>query len=210
MQNSKSFRHVNLVLGCVLLMLVGCAGKQPTPSGFIDDYSNLQEVNSLKGIYVHQSENRSLKGYTKFMIEPVEIVFHADAKGEDLPEEELQKLVTYYEEAIRERFNDRYQVVESPGPNTAILRTAITDIKPNKVYLNLHWSTTLLGSGIGGADFEGEFVDSQSGENILSVLDSKKGSSAKYHKGLSKWGHTKSVIKAWTKVLAKQVEEANE
>ena len=193
-----------------LIFVMGCAGKEPTPSGFINDYSNLEEINSLKSIYVNQSEGKSLTGYTKFIIDPVEIHFHPDSKAEDLPEEEVRKIVDYYQEAIEKRFSEKYSVVTSPGPDTLTLRTAITDIKANKVYLNLHWSTTLLGGGIGGADFEGEFVDSVTGESILSVLDSKKGSSAKYIKGLSKWGHTKSVIKAWTKVLVKLVEDANE
>lgn len=195
------------LLFLILVCFVGCAGK-PTPSGFLDDYSNIEEVDFFKGVYVSKNSEKSLANYSKFKIEPVEIHFHVDSHGDDIPEDELKQIVEYYETQLKEIFSDKYQVVEEAGEDTVILRTAITDVKANKIYLNLHWSTTLLGPGLGGADFEAEFVDSVTGESILSVLDAKKGNRAKYIKGLSKWGHTRSVMQAWAKTLVKLVDES--
>ncbi|MGE0268178.1 MAG: DUF3313 domain-containing protein [Candidatus Omnitrophota bacterium] len=195
-----------LFLLSVLVLLAGCASK-PTPSGFLDDYSNIEEVDFFKGIYVSKNPDKKITDYSKFKIDPVEIHFHVDAHGDDIKEEELRQLVEYYESHLKEIFSEKYQVVDQAGKDTLVLRTAITDVKPNKIYLNLHWSTTLLGPGLGGADFEAEFVDSVTGESILSVLDAKKGNRAKYIKGLSKWGHTRSVIKAWARTLVKLVDE---
>lgn len=199
---------INAAFFFVLILsgLIGCAGK-PTPSGFLDDYSNIEEVNFFKGIYVSKNSEKNLADYTKFKLEPVEIHFHVDAHGEDIPEDELKQIVNYYQSHLKEIFSEKYEVVDKAGPDTVSLRTAITDVKANKVYLNLHWSTTLLGPGIGGADFEAEFVDSVTGESILSVMDAKKGNRAKYLKGLSKWGHTRSVIKSWAKTLVKLVDD---
>lgn len=192
----------------ILVCFVGCASKQPTPSGFLDDYSNIEEVDFFKGVYVSKNLEKSLADYSKFRIEPVEIHFHVDSHGDDIPEDELKQIVEYYETQLKEIFSEKYQVVEESGEDTVTLRTAITDVKANKIYLNLHWSTTLLGPGLGGADFEAEFVDSVTGESILSVMDAKKGNRAKYIKGLSKWGHTRSVMKAWAKTLVKLVDDS--
>lgn len=199
--------NVESFLLLILFFLTGCASK-PTPSGFLDDYSNIEEVDFFKGIYVSKNSEKKLADYSKFKIDPVEIHFHVDAHGDDIKEEELRLLVEYYEAHLKEIFSEKYQVVDEAGEDTVILRTAITDVKPNKIYLNLHWSTTLLGPGLGGADFEADFVDGVTGESILSVLDAKKGNRAKYIKGLSKWGHTRSVIKAWARTLVKLVEDS--
>ena len=88
-----------------------------------------------------------------------------------------------------------------------LFRTAITDILPNKVYLNLHWSTTLIGGGIGGASLEAELVDSLTGERMLAFVDARKGKKLNYTKGLTKWGHTKEVLGMWAKHMVKNLDE---
>ena len=66
------------------------------------------------------------------------------------------------------RLSENFEIVDKPGRGVLLFRSAITDILPNKVYLNIHWSTTLIGGGIGGASLEAELVDSVTKERILS------------------------------------------
>jgi len=91
-----------------------------------------------------------------------------------------------------------------------LLRTAVTDILPNKVYLNLHWSTTLIGGGIGGASLEAELVDSLNGERMLAFVDARKGRKLNYTKGLTKWGHTKEVLGMWADHIVKNLDDLKE
>jgi len=188
-------------------MSAGCAStKKPTPSGFLNDYSEVATTEESRGELLYVNPDKSIKDYKKIIIEPVAIHFHEDAKGEDIDPAELNQLVQYAEETLNKAFAEKFEIVKEPGDGVAILRTAITDVKPNRVYLNLHWSTTLLGAGVGGADLEAEFRDSKSDERLMAVLNSQKGNRAKYLKGLSKWGHTKEVLDGWAKMLAKKAE----
>ncbi len=205
-------RKISFQISFIFLafFLTGCATtKKPVPSGFLDDYSNVEEMDSEGGVYISQNSEKKIGDYSKFKIEPVEIRFHPGAH-EGVDDAELKQLVEFYDSHLKQIFGEKYQIVDTTGEDTAILRTAITDVKPNKIYLNLHWSTTLLGAGIGGADFEADFVDSVTGESIISVMDAKKGKRTKYFKGLTKWGHTKSVIEAWAKTLVELADKSKE
>ena len=191
--------------------LFGCASQKVTmtETGFLNNYAQLQEDEELKGMKIYRNESVDIKSkYSKVWIMPVE--FRLDPSIEDekyFDEEDREKLREHFQDSLKSKIEEDYETADGAGEDVLLLRTAITDILPNKVYLNLHWSTTLAGAGIGGASIEVELIDSITRERILAFVDAKKGKRLKYTKGLTKWGHTTEVLDMWADIIVDNLEQ---
>ncbi|VAW18232.1 hypothetical protein MNBD_BACTEROID05-1070, partial [hydrothermal vent metagenome] len=196
-----------ICLSVVVLLTGGCSTKKavmPRPAGFLEDYSQMTEHQDIKGLFVRRHVTKNIGDYSKFLIAPVQVYFQPDSKGIGVNPQEIVKLTSFVQDQLKEGLSEHYTVVDEPGEDVLLIRAAITEVVPNKIYLNLHWSTTMMGAGIGGASFEAEFLDAGNGEQILAVIDRRKGNRVKYLKGLSKWGHTKEVLQTWVDLLVEQ------
>ena len=70
---------------------------------------------------------------------------------------------------------DRYPVVQTPGPKTLILNVAITDVNLAPESGQKDWSPASAESGIlAGASIEAEALDSITGERLAVFVDSKR------------------------------------
>ena len=206
MPNNK---HALIALFAVAVFCIGCGAKNQglSYSGFLGDYSNFRMSNVVEDLHVDKHPTKTLADYDKFLIAPIQVYFHSDAKGVGVDPTKLKELTdAFYEKAV-EVLSDHYEVVEEPGEGVLLCRIAVTDVVSNKVALNLHWSTTATGVGIGGAALEADFVDSVTNERILAVIDSRKGKRYKDKKGLTKWGHTKGVFKEWAEMFVERLDE---
>lgn len=199
---------ITLFLFILAINASGCTHKAsgPMASGFLNNYVAFNEVKNDKGMFIYELTEGLPANYSKVLIAPVTIHFHDDAKGIKIKEEKLQKLTSYFEEALLTTLGENFTIVDIPGPEVLIVRVAMTEIIPNKVLLNLHWSTTLAGWGIGGASMEAEVVDALTNQRVLGIIDQRKGNRAKYHKGLTKWGHTKEVIEFWAGLINERLD----
>ena len=152
-------KKLNLII-CIILVFTaaGCTTMKTQPSGFLNDYGFIEntEENTLRKEIASGIEPGQ---YTKIIIDPVIVFLHPDAKASGVAPDRLMELAEFFTDEMIMAFSDNYTIVEEPGPGVLRLRTAITDVLPNKVYLNLHWSTTACGFGTGGASMEAEFVD---------------------------------------------------
>ncbi len=202
-------KFVYLSLLTLVLLTAGCSSSKinVTRTGFLNNYSNLEENEKLKGLYDYSNDYVDMDQYSKLLIAPVQLFLDEDAENKSINAEEATQLADYFYDQLAEELGGRYEIVEDPAEDVMLIRTAITGVKPNKIYLNLHWSTTLLGAGIGGASLEAELVDSLNGEQIVALIDARKGKSYKYHKGLTKWGHTKSVLDLWARMLVESLDK---
>ena len=210
-----AFRDFQRILVSVvfLFFLTGCAAKQMamTRTGFLSDYSGLKEDEASQGMHVYKNSSASVEGhYAKIIIAPVELMFDPSVKKLKMKTKDREKLTAYFHDQLKKGLSQSYEITDQPGPDVLLFRTAITGVLPNKVYLNLHWSTTLMGAGIGGASLEAELVDSLSGERILAFVDARKGKKLNYTKGLTKWGHTKEVLGIWADLLVMNVKRLKE
>ena len=134
-----------------------------------------------------------------------------------MTDEDRDKLADHFIEKLEEGLAKNYLIVDAPGEDVLLLRAAVTDILPNNVWLNIHWTTTMMGGGIGGASLEAEVVDSLTGKRIMSFVDAKKGKKLtqkltipNYAKGLTKWGHTKEVLKVWADIMVENLDRLRE
>ena len=210
---SKAQLRVFLINLIVVFVLAGCAVKklELTESGFLSGYTGMVEDEEVKGLMVYKnSEVNIAERYSKILVAPVKFELDPTVKAHELSFEDRMKLSDYYHEQLNEKLLEHYDLAEEPGADVLLLRSAITDILPNKVYLNLHWSTTLYGAGIGGASIEVELVDSVTNERMLAFVDARKGQKLKMISGLSKWGHTQAVLELWTGVIVDNLNELRE
>ncbi len=196
----------------VLMLFVfagGCssANKGMSYSGFLGDYSRIRPSNIIEDVYVDKSDTKTLGDYDKFIITPIVMFFHNDAKGIGVEPGKLKELTDIFYDKAVEALSEHYEIVDEPGEGVMLIRIAVTDVVANKVALNLHWSTTASGVGIGGAAIEAEFLDSVTQERVLAFIDSRKGKRYKYNKGLTKWGHTKDVFEQWATMFVERLDE---
>jgi len=195
------------------VFLAGCASVDPTPSaGFLNSYSRLESVDEKGLLRIYKSDEIDLTSYTKIIIEPVVVYLHSEAKANALDPKTLSELTDAFEEELKTELGAHLEVVDKQGLGVAVIKVALTDVKPNIALLNIHWTTSMSKHGMGGASMEAEISDSRTGELLFAIKDTRRGQSITFDKeiakhyigGLSKWGHTKGVFEQWAKYFAEQ------
>ena len=98
-------------------------------------------------------------------------------------------------------------MVNQAGPGTLLFRGVLTDVEPGVPLLNIHPGTVISGIGLGGASMEWELQDSLTGEVIVAVVDTRKGSRG--FDGFTKYGNAEDVIDKWCKIMALRMDQAH-
>ena len=171
------------------LLLGGCASKVTEPeqySGFLADYSRLQPATSPTGqpVLRWMAPGLNLDSYKHVVVQS--IGFHpAPSPSEQIGAPALAQLQAYTSEQIKAAFGRRFQVHEAgaqPGPQTLILRAAITGVdtkaeglKPYEVIpiaLVVAATTTATGARDRTTELfvEAELIDASTGQPVLQVV----------------------------------------
>ncbi len=191
----------------VSAMAAGCATVQdPGQAGFLSDYSNLEEINENHLVY----NSGNAGNYSKFIIEPVVMLYRQPEEKRIFSDEELEDLQEHFKTKVTEALidDDGYQVVEAPGPGTARLYIAITDVDDTIGALNITIYTKITGAGLGGAGMEGELVDSVTGEQIAAAIRWGSGSRI-LRAGFTHTGDAKILMDRWAKDLRERIDAAH-
>lgn len=171
------------------LLLGGCASKVTEPeqySGFLADYSRLQPATSPTGqpVLRWMAPGVNLDSYKHVVVQS--IGFHpTPSPSEQIGAPALAQLQTYTSEQVKAAFGRRFQVHEAgaqPGPQTLILRAAITGVdtkaeglKPYEV-IPIALVTAAVTSASGARDrttelfVEAELLDASTGQPVLQVV----------------------------------------
>lgn len=102
------------------LFVAGCASTGPTQasySGFMTDYSNLQETKDVNGETILRYVNPKLTpaNYSAVIVDP--ITFYPKAEPtEQLSQATLDEIRNYSTTCLRQAISSRTQVVDKPGP----------------------------------------------------------------------------------------------
>ena len=191
----------------VSAMAAGCATVQdPGQSGFLSDYSNLEEINENHLSY----DSGKMGNYSKFILEPVAMLYRHPVEKRIFSDEELEDLQAHFKAAVIEALteDDGFQMVEVAGPGTARLRVGITDVDDTIGALNITIYTKITGAGLGGAAMEGEIVDSVTGEQLAAA--SRWGSGSRILRaGFTHTGDAKILMDRWAKNLRETIDEAH-
>lgn len=191
------FYLITAAIGAVAF-LAGCASPPPM-TGFVSDYSRLQKTESGALRYI----SPELRGYTRFMVDPVEMRVDRQA----LDPSERAEVARYMRDAF-ERILKKggHEVMTQPGVGVARVRVAITDVQASKWYLNLHPAGKLTGTGTGGASMEGEVIDSVTGKQLAAVVKAGRGNQFELDT-FSKLDDVKDVIDKWADEAAERLKE---
>jgi hypothetical protein len=203
-----------LIFLAIVIMVIqcGCGARRAQRIGFLSDYSKLKPYSDVS--YRNIPSQAVIRRYSKFIIDPVVVHFHTGSKAIEerskgkLKEQDIIDLKNYMHDAIVKAISDKYPIAYRPGPGIARVRIALTDLKKANVLMNIHPGSKLLGSGLGGASLEAEWLDSQTGEQIAALLESQLGDRLSLD-GLSEWGDAKAIMDDWAKRFRKRLDEAH-
>ena len=95
-------------------------------SGFLDDYALLREGGPKELWLVYRSPKADWPAYDKVLLEPVTLWRSGRKSLDPVPQEDLLRLVSDFQSAVRTRLGEGFRFVEQPGPGVMRIRLAIT------------------------------------------------------------------------------------
>ena len=172
-QNALAFSSRAALGACA----TGSDVKQSEGSGFLRDYSSLQETKDTLGktIRVWVSPKLTPANYNAVLVEP--IVYYPEPRPtEQVSAESLRQIITYTNESFQRAIGQRYRVVDRAGPGVLEIRAAISAIAAQGAglrpyqYVPIAFVATMASNAATGAPqqafivFEIEGTDSVTGE----------------------------------------------
>ena len=215
----KILRQVTtFVLPLTLLALLGgCAetkqAKNVKESGFLGDYSRLQPGAKDEALLRYRNPAADVTKYNKVIIAPVKIFKPEDASPEEVAD--LEKLAGNFNAYLTEALGKDYQIVQTPGPGTMKVETAITGASKSGRTMDLVSSVMPIGmavssgkdfvtgkpTGVGEVSAEMRVTDATTGELLGEAVDRRVG--GKDPSGMfDSWNDADKAMQYWAKRLA--------
>lgn len=183
-------RRLNVcALICSLALPAYTFAEGPPESGFLDDYSRLQpaEVDWLDYAYSTDAFRERIAAAQAIVIPQPELFLAPDSKYKGMKPDDMKVITDSMRQLVVEAFADGYQIADSPGPNTIVVRMAFSNLylkkKPRtpvvgwipvafvatsakRALLNDFAENILLTELV----WEGELTDSETGEILGQIL----------------------------------------
>jgi Protein of unknown function (DUF3313) len=179
-------------LAAVLVLAGACARQHrartphpPEMSGFLDDYGQLREGGPGEPSLVYRNPAANWSSYDKVLLEPVSLWRSGARSLDPLPRQDLLRLVSTFDAAVRRRLGEGFQLVSAPGPGVMRVLLAITDARASDPVVDILTATpnrkappapdsrldpetrTFLAT----AAVEGELRDAQTGTLLAAAVD---------------------------------------
>ena len=169
-----------LAVLATLVALSACGSDPPAieTRGFLGDYSQLEKGRGDQAQLVYINPEAHFARYDKILLDPVVVWSGEQAATSDASEDELQDLADYLGAALREQLQLEFELVESPGPGTMRLRSAITAVRESD------------------ASIEVEILDAVSGERLVAVADAR-GEADEGGDGERRWANAHEAFDYW-------------
>ncbi|MBC8998577.1 DUF3313 domain-containing protein [Pseudomonas sp. N40(2020)] len=202
------------VLCTASLSLSACSSQKVEHTGFLHDYSVLKERKSPSGqdVMVWVSPALARGRYTQAYLAPSQ--FYPSVEPTDrIPMSTLSGVTDYYDAALRHELGKVLQLVSLPGPNTLIVRPAITRVSASTQGLRFYeWlPVTLVAAGVSTAvgirDQDSEiftevsFEDGSTGEVVAEVVRKGTGMPLENDKQVLTADDVKMVLEGWASDL---------
>ncbi len=206
-------------LGPVLWLLIfacmstGCASVKPTQTGYLSDYSHLESSGARLnwGLGYHRVNVREptpaeLVGVDSFYIEPVAwLCPEDDWLGKDKTRRE--RVTKALEVSLRERLGPIRPIVETPGPRTARVHAAVTDVSSARTITNVLASIVFGPISNGGASVEAEILRPEGGQ-VAAIAGASHGGGLDVIGYYVRSGHPKTSVRRLAGDLTRRVEAA--
>jgi hypothetical protein len=184
-------------------------------SGFLDDYSVLREGAPGQVALVYLNPKADWARYDKVLLEPVTLWRSGRHSLDPVPEDDLLRLVSALENALRQHLGAGYRLVDQPGPGVMRIRLAITEARASDPVLDVlrARSTPLPPPPAGPIDpelrrfieraaIEGEIRDAQTNELLAAGVDRRREGAAP----IDTWAAIHSAIDSWAARLCARLE----
>ena len=175
----------------VCLLVCGCSKpEQPKPVGFLSDYSHLRPETKTRSRYLPPG-NRLVQ-YSQFIVDPVVLYF---GKGTEAPgdrDAQAEELAQYLHGTLVKALEGHYRVTAAPGPGTARLRVALTQIKTSEPF------------SPGNMAIEAELLDAQTSEQLFAIREIQR---ATVKPRSAHWGDAKQIMDDWARRFVTALEE---
>jgi hypothetical protein len=182
-------------------------------SGWLDDYDTLT-YNEDRNAFMFSNEK--FQGtFQKVLLEPVEL-YSATGKANG---EEAKKAAAYLDEGLRKILSDKGILASEPGPKVARLRIAITGVEKTKEELKAYnlipVSAVFRGAQAATGNvatylatmFEGEAVDSATGERALAIVIKSISETDKRSGDIHTFEDFKPTLDQWLAQYSRTVEQ---
>ncbi len=208
-------RSLSLVMATTL-SLSACSNNKVEPkSGFLQSYSVLTERHSPSGQPVLSWVSPALARarYTQVYLAPSQF-YPSAVPTERIPLSTLAGVTDYYDAALRLELGKVLHIVNKPGPNTLIVRPAITRVAISTQGLRFYeWlPVTLVAAGVSTAtgirdqdseiSTEVSFEDGSTGEVVAEVVRKGTGVPLDNDKQILKADDIKVVLDGWASDLS--------
>ena len=211
------------VLIAAPLLVAGCTatrGRRGTPeeSGFLRDYSQLQEVEGFPAARIYIRPGVQWSSYNSVQLDSVGL--YADASTAKLSREDQQMLSDTLYKSLYEDLSKYFTVVNQAGPNTLRLRVALTQVSGAKPVLRTVTTVvpqmrvlgTVVGLGadtatmVGSATVEMEVLDSVTNQRLAAAVDDRAGTKVLFAKrAYTTWGDVQAACGYWSDRIAWQL-----
>ncbi len=123
-----------LVSLCLLALPLPASADNPPESGFFDDYSRLEPVqaNWIDYLYISENFREKLASTQTVVIPQPEMFLAPDSKYKGMNPNNMKLMTDTMQELLIEAFADGYQIANSAGPNTLMIRMAFSNLHLKK------------------------------------------------------------------------------
>ncbi|MEI8038150.1 MAG: DUF3313 domain-containing protein [Verrucomicrobiota bacterium] len=183
----KSIHQFGVIaMAGVALAVVSCSTGGSSPSGFLAHFSQLDAgYGTEDAVCAYVKPGVDLKKYDSVVIDPVTTVVATPG----ITPEVTSQLAAYLSDAMRTAVAGKMKIVTVPGPTTLRVRVALTDVIAKthagtpvttmhtspRVALTGNLGSAAVAAFISNVSFEGEFVDSVTGERFTALCDHRLG-----------------------------------
>lgn len=121
------------ILAAALFSLAAMGATAAPPANqFIDNPPTMTPDARREGASLYVAPGRSLKGFDRVALDPVLVWYSADSDYQGIDPTELSAVTTALRDAIVNRLEPKYAVVNATGPGVLQVRLAITDVVASK------------------------------------------------------------------------------
>lgn len=120
------------IVALVLAIAVFPALAAAPASGFLEDLPPLKADAQRAAAQVYIAPGRTLRGFNRIALEPIEVWYAPDSKYRGVDPNELSVVVNSFREILVTRLEPTYALVADEGDGILGLRIAVTNVKAEK------------------------------------------------------------------------------
>jgi len=231
--NLAQYSAINMKKTILLLMtialLFGCSNRLQVPdstSGFLSEYHLFKPNPRMDNSWVRVQPNvtlKTLQNYKSIAIAPVELWLDPNKATHITDKSKQYALNAYFEQLIKAKIGNNYQIVPQGTKNSLLIRLALTnleekspefevlDILPFRIVLNAGEGAYRLATDqkavIGEAGLEAEFVDTNTGEGLVGIIMNSQSDEMNVNDQARNIDSIKAILDAWVEQLASALNE---